>query len=67
MRFNPSGARARIVDSHDRGSSVSRLQANENVAQMVTKGLFAPATLGPTVETTAFSLASVSTIVVLLR
>ncbi|KAF1972773.1 hypothetical protein BU23DRAFT_158273 [Bimuria novae-zelandiae CBS 107.79] len=34
---------------------------------MVAKGLFTPATLGPTVETTAFSLASLSTIVVLLR
>ncbi|OAG11698.1 uncharacterized protein CC84DRAFT_1254107 [Paraphaeosphaeria sporulosa] len=34
---------------------------------MVAKGLFTPTFLGPTVETTAFSLASISTIVVLLR
>jgi hypothetical protein len=34
---------------------------------MVAKGLFTPPSLGPTVETTAFSLASLSTIVVLLR
>jgi hypothetical protein len=34
---------------------------------MVAKGLFTPPNQGPTVETTAFSLASLSTIVVLLR
>ena len=67
MRSSPSGSSVPVLDFLSWLSSINHIQAVENVAQMVAKGLFAPATLGPTVETTAFSLASVSTIVVLLR